>query len=269
MVRQPDVLTSAAPADGDRRMERYGRDPVARGSGRRAPAGRLHGTGDGHGGRRHSIRCDGGGYHPGEVRPSPGRLERSVTLIEVIAPLKRLALVLLFSACLRGQDDIPDTRLYPRPLHQPGRHSRPAGDPPRPGDPVRRSSFETVLHISSRCSEAAVSDGRGRDLEILAVLAPHGRPIQNPVQRGESDLGQPEHPDRPRPRHQWPGTGARYGRAGPGPGSCNSRERSTRARDPWSSTPRACSEAKLWWTAPTVHYSCHRWTYDGPPAAGR
>ena len=67
VVRQPDVLTIAAPADGDRRMERYRRDPVAHGSGRRAPARRLHGTGDGHGGRIHSIRCDGAGYHPCEV----------------------------------------------------------------------------------------------------------------------------------------------------------------------------------------------------------
>src|SRR6266478_4712529 len=55
--------------------------------------------------------------------------------------------------------DLPDPRLYSGPLHQPGRHSRPPGDPPCPAAAVRQSSFEAVLHVSNRCRQATVSYG--------------------------------------------------------------------------------------------------------------
>ena len=134
-----------------------------------------------------------------------------------------------FSVSARASG-VPSTRLYPRPLHQPGRYSRPAGDPPRAGDPVRRASFETVLHFSSRCSKATVPHGRRGDLEIRAVHPSHRRPIQDPIQHGEFDLGQREHPDRPRPRDQWPDTGARYGRPGSGHGTATRGNACTEAR---------------------------------------
>src|SRR5205814_9012611 len=91
--------------------------------------------------------------------------------------LESAGLSFVFSCVPKSAGDIPDPRLYSRPLDKPGRHSRPPGDPPCPVDSVRRSSFEALLHLSNRWREGTVSHGRGADLEILKVSTADWWPV--------------------------------------------------------------------------------------------
>src|SRR5437773_11793704 len=91
--------------------------------------------------------------------------------------LETAGLGFVFSCLPTGARDIPDPRLYSRPLHRPERHTRPPGDPPCPADSVRRCFFKRLLHVSNRCREGTFSHGRGTHLEILAVPTADWRPV--------------------------------------------------------------------------------------------